>query len=499
MARLSRLLGDLKIELSRLRADREVGAVRTNSLEVSEGDAFICIKGTEHDGHDFICIAEERGASVIIAERMTPYLEEHPELDFVIVENTRLAAAHIWNELCGRPSERMRFIAVTGTNGKTSTTYFLREIFKRAGFNTGIIGTVKCISGDRVDIIGDSSVNSMTTPPPERLYPELQRMAEDGVELVFIEASSHALCQYRLDPIRFELAIFTNLTSEHLDYHGSMESYFKAKLRLLTLSECALVNIDDDWLRMLPGLSSIPTRSYSAFGNADFSARDVDLKIPDGGIAYTLFEHGIEHRIACPIEGSFTVYNTLAAVSAARLFGIPHEIICEAMAKAPQVPGRMERLSIPESLGFEVYIDFAHTPDALTLALKALRLRVTPPGRLIIVFGCGGDRDPSKRPIMGRIASRLSELAVITSDNSRSENPLSIILDIIRGISDRSVCRVAVKRRDAIIFALGEARCGDVVLLAGKGHEDYEIDSRGKHYFSERELVYETIEKAIKN
>ena len=494
MAKLSALLSRVKIKSARLAdPDREVGALCTDSFGVSEGDAFICVPGTQHDGHDFICIAHDRGASLIIAERMTPYLEAHDELDCVIVENTRLAAAQMWNELCGRPSDRMIFVAVTGTNGKTSTTYLMREIFKAAGYVTGLIGTVKCISGERTDIIGESGVNSMTTPPPEKLYPELARMADEGVEIVFLEASSHALSQYRLDPIGFELAVFTNLTPEHLDYHGTMENYFASKRRLLELSRTAAVNLDDEWFKNLAD-GSIPTVTYSAKRDADFRAVNSSCRIGgESGISYTLVENGAHYPITCPIPGEFTVYNTLAAATAARLFGIKPGVIQKALAVCPQIPGRMERLEIPERLGFEVYIDYAHTPDALERALGTLRHRRSEDGRLIAVFGCGGDRDKSKRPVMGRIAAQLADLVIITGDNSRTENPRSIIFDIVHGIPDRSRCRVIERREAAIRAALGEARPGDVVLLAGKGHEDYEIDSSGKHPFSEKSIVLDAL------
>lgn len=492
MAKLSVLLSRVKIRSARLSSpDMEVGALRTDSFAVTAGDTFICVQGTQHDGHDFICIAHERGASLVIAERMTPYLEAHSELDCVIVENTRLAAAQMWNELCGRPSDRMIFVAVTGTNGKTSTTYLMREIFRAAGFVTGLIGTVKCISGERTDIIGESGVNSMTTPPPDRLYPELARMADEGVEIVFLEASSHALSQYRLDPIGFELAVFTNLTPEHLDYHGTMENYFESKRRLLGLSRTALVNIDDEWFRTLAG-ESIPLATYSAEREADFRALGASCPIgSESGVSYTLSEGGRSYPITCPIPGEFTVYNTLAAAAAARLFGIKPDVIQSALANCPQIPGRMERLDIPTELGFLVYIDYAHTPDALERALETLRPRRGEGGRLIAVFGCGGDRDKSKRPVMGRIAARLSDLVIITGDNSRTENPRSIIFDIVHGITDRSNCRVIERREAAIKAALGEARVGDIVLLAGKGHEDYEIDASGKHPFSEKRIVFD--------
>lgn len=492
--KLSELVSNVEIIDSNLSSDPEINNLCTNSFEVEKGDVFIAVAGSEHDGHDFICIAHERGAVLIVTERMTPYLEKHSEIDFILVKSTRLAVSHMWNAFCGRPSDKMIFVAVTGTNGKTSTTYFLREIFNRAGYITGVVGTVKCFSGSRTDVIGESHVNSMTTPPPEKLYPELARMVSDGVEIVFLEASSHALAQYRLDPINFALAIFTNLTPEHLDYHGDMDSYFNAKLRLLKLSDCALVNADDKWMSRIVGYDDIPIKTFSVESNADFRAIEARCRIDFTGIAYGFSENASNIEIECPIEGKFMIYNTLAAASAARLFAVRPQVIKEALVSMPQIPGRMEHLSIPNDFGFEVYIDYAHTPEALKLALDTLKARKKPNGRIIVLFGCGGDRDSTKRPAMGRIASENSDLTVITSDNSRSENPRTIIFDIIRGIADRSNCCVIEKRECAINYALNELCKDDILLLAGKGHEDYEIDSFGKHSFSERDIVNDFIE-----
>lgn len=490
MARLSELLPESEIIGTNLDSDPEISGLCSDSFSVKPGGAFICLAGGSHDGHDFICVAVDRGASLIIAERLTPWLEKHPDTRFLLVRNTRRAESVMWNNICGRPSERMQYVAVTGTNGKTSTTCFMRGIFREAGFVTGLIGTVKCLSGDRTDIIGESDVNSMTTPPPDKLYPELKRMADDGVEIVFLEASSHALSQHRLDPLRFRLSVFTNLTPEHLDYHGDMEHYFEAKLRLLALSDCAAVNVDDNWMARITRCP-IPVTTYSVGGEADFTAKDARCLTDRHGVSYRLSEPGGEYEITCPIDGMFTVHNTLAAASAARLFGISPEVIQKALADSPQIPGRMEM--IDSGLGFDICVDYAHTPDALRLVLETLRAKLRRGGRLIAVFGCGGDRDRSKRPEMGRIASELADFAVITSDNSRSENPRAIIFDIIRGVGDRSKCRVVEKREKAIAYAISEARAGDIILLAGKGHEDYEIDSTGKHPFSERSVI----EKAL--
>ncbi|MCI8387317.1 MAG: UDP-N-acetylmuramoyl-L-alanyl-D-glutamate--2,6-diaminopimelate ligase [Clostridiales bacterium] len=505
MAGLARLLNGTTVVSARISStDFDYGALRTNSFDVLDGDVFICIKGGKNDGHDFICIAHERGAGLIICERVTDYLSEHTELDYVLVENSRLAAANMWNELCGRPSDKLTLVAVTGTNGKTSTTYFLREIFKAAGYKTGIVGTVKCLVGDETEIISeapDSHVNSMTTPAPERLYPELAHMVDEGVEIVFIEASSHSLSQYRLDPLHFAVGIFTNLTPEHLDYHGTMDDYFNAKKRLLDLCRVAVVNADDKYFSSLIPLKRLPMVSYSLLGengteygaDADFIARNQCCMI-DGGISYDLCEQGGDYHITCPISGEFTISNTLAAISAARLFRIKPDVIASALADCPQVPGRMERVDSPKPIDFEVYIDYAHTPDALEKAMLALKPHKRPGGRLCVLFGCGGDRDKSKRPLMGAAATSIADFTLITGDNSRSENPRSIICDILRGIDKTAEYKVIERRDDAIRYMISQARSGDVILLAGKGHEDYEIDSNGKHPFSEKDIVYKAIE-----
>lgn len=512
MAKLSALLRATEILSGNFDPEQvDSGNLRTDSFKVEPGDTFICIKGGKYDGHDFICVAHERGAGVIICEHMTEYLSAHSELKYLIVKNTRLADANMWNELCGRPSDRLMLAAVTGTNGKTSVTYFLREIFKAAGYKTGIVGTVKCMVGDEPEILTespDSNVNSMTTPPPCRLYPELRHMADEGVEIVFMEASSHSLAQHRLDPLRFILGIFTNLSPEHLDYHGTMEEYFNAKKRLLGLCGAAVINADDSYFGGMAESCPIPHVTFSSLStsnsqnaadnsatglSADYTAVNPRVA-PDGnGIMYDLLENGCLYRITCPIPGEFTVANTLAAVAAARLFKIKPETISSALANCPQIPGRMERLSLPEDICFDVYIDYAHTPDALEKTLKTLRAIKKPEGRLSVLFGCGGDRDKSKRSVMGHIATSLADFTVITSDNSRTENPRAIICDIMRGVDRSADYKVIERREDAIRYLIEHSGQGDIVLLAGKGHEDYEIDSSGKHKFSEREIVMNAV------
>lgn len=496
MAKLHELTRKVGITGTNLETlDTVCGMLRTSALECQSGDTFIAIKGERADGHDFICTAVEHGARLIVCEHITPYLALHPEIPYITVENTRLACAHMWNEQCGRPSERMILVAVTGTNGKTSTTYFLREIFKRAGYVTGIIGTVRCLIGDEVVALSDSkasNVNSMTTPAPEKLYPMLSRMADAGVEIVFMEASSHSLSQYRLDPLRFTAGIFTGLTQDHLDYHGDMESYYLAKRRLFSLCGVAIINGDERYAVRLANETVIPSVTYSAGGGtADYSAINAVFDGTDG-IAYTFRDKNEYRRMICPVAGRFTVANTLAAASCARLFAIKSEVIASALVDCPQIPGRMERVPLPAGCDFEVFIDYAHTPDALENVLHTLLAMKKPDGRLVAVFGCGGDRDKTKRPIMGRIATSLAGLTVITSDNSRSENPRAIICDILRGTADGADCKVIERREKAIEYVIENHRPGDVILLAGKGHEDYLIDAFGKHPFSETEIILGT-------
>lgn len=480
--------------------DIECGRICANSLKCGKGDTFIAIKGVHADGHDFICTAVQHGAALVVCERVTEYLADHPEIPYITVKNTRSAWAHMWNEYCGRPGDRLITVAVTGTNGKTSVTYFLREIFKRAGYVTGIIGTVKCFIGDRCEVLSDSadsSVNSMTTPPPDALYPMLEKMAAEGVEIVFMEASSHALVQHRLDPLRFTVGVFTGLTGDHLDYHGSMEEYYLAKRRLFSLCGAAVICGDSMYAERLSSEIPIPSVFYTVNSTVG-QYRAVDSVYSDpSGIRYTFCDKTERYDIVCPVAGQFAVPNTLAAASVARLFGIQPEVIAAALASCPQIPGRMERVGLPEDADFRVFIDYAHTPDALEKVIKTLLCFVEPGGRLVVLFGCGGDRDRSKRPIMGRIATSFADLTVITSDNSRSENPRSIICDIIRGTADGADCKVIVKREAAIRYVIENHRPGDVILLAGKGHEDYEIDHLGKHPLIEADVVREAAGRII--
>lgn len=505
MATVRELTRKIEITGTNLKSlDYPCGRLRTDPLACEAGDTFVAITGGRADGHDFISTAVSHGASLVVCERLNAYLRSHPEIPYVTVKNTRLALSHMWNEYCHRPSERLILVAVTGTNGKTSTTYFLRRIFSEAGYTTGVIGTVLCHIGDKTAVLSDtegSSVNSMTTPEPEKLYPMLERMADEGVEIVFMEASSHALAQYRLDPLRFTLGIFTGLTHEHLDYHGDMESYYLAKRRLFSFCGVALINADCPYADRLSSEIPIPSVTYSLKNRdeiAAYFAKDGKFNRPDG-IYYTFCDKNEYTDIYCPVSGEFMAENTLAAASAARLFAIKGQIIGRALESCPQIPGRMERLDVGEGADFSVFIDYAHTPDALEKVIMALKRLKSSEGRIVTLFGCGGDRDQRKRPEMGRIATSLSDLTVITADNCRTENPRGIIYDILRGVRRGAACKVIERRENAIKWVIENHRPGDIILLAGKGHEDYEIDGGGKHPFSEKEIVKLAVEGLSKN
>ncbi len=477
--------------------DITCGRLRCDSLKCEPGDTFVALCGGRVDGHDFISTAVSHGAKLIVCERINEYLSSHPEISYITVKNTRLALSHMWNELCHRPSDRLILVAVTGTNGKTSTTYFLRQIFKEAGYVTGVIGTVICHIGDKTAVLSDSSessVNSMTTPEPEKLYPLLERMADDGVEVVFMEASSHALSQYRLDPLCFTVGIFTGLTHEHLDYHGDMEEYYQAKKRLFSLCGVALINGDSEYAERLAREIPVPSVTYSlSKKDAPYFAADGDYDNIDG-ISYSFYDKNESNRLSCPVSGRFMAANTLAAASCARLFAIKPQVIAKALANCPQIAGRMERLPIGNDMDFTVFIDYAHTPDALEGALRTLRRFKKRNGRLVVLFGCGGNRDRTKRPIMARVATTEADLTIITGDNCRRENPRAIIYDILRGAAEGADCKVIEKREKAIRWVIENHQPDDIILLAGKGHEDYEIDGGGKHPFSEREIVLSAVE-----
>lgn len=468
--------------------DIDVKNICDDSRYVTEGSLFVCIKGDNFDGHEFVSDAIERGAVAIIVEHDISLSSNVP---LIKVRNSRLALSMALKTWYHDPGKNIRVVAVTGTNGKTSTVSILREIFRAAGYKVGVIGTLSCETDDGKIDLPDAGTHSFTTPDQIRLYSAISKMADAGVEYLFMEASSHALSQYRLDGIDIYLGIFTNLSVDHLDFHENMERYFFAKSRLFDISQISLFNVDDKYGRVLYD-TFCDCYSYGKREGSDFQAVDiVDRGV--GGIGYRLLSNFGNMDVCSPIPGRFTIYNTLAAAAGSILCGIDRDVIARAIANFSGVSGRMQKLDLSGAANFDVFIDYAHTPDALESLLLSVREFRKSGQRIITLFGCGGDRDRSKRKEMGRIATKLSDVTVITADNSRNEPIDEIIRDIMRGADREKSYKIIKNRKDAIIYALGIAQAGDIILLCGKGHEKYEIDGTGRHCFDEAEIVYTAV------
>ncbi len=469
-------------------ANCNIGGIRTDSRRVRAGDLFLCIRGLTSDGHQYVKQAIANGAVAVVAEKLDK--DECPSVPVIYTRDTRRAAAMLYDAWYGHPSQKLKIVAVTGTNGKTSVTHMLRAVFEGAMYQCGLIGTVDCYSGGRkLDIRSENPLANMTTPDPEELYRILSVMAEDGVEYVFMEATSHALALRKLDALTFEAAVFTNLTPEHLDFHGNMENYFLAKAQLFSRCKKAILNADDPYGKRLAEMAECPKVTCSVTGEADFAAEEVVDRGVDG-IAYIAVSRNLRFAVRTPIPGKFTVINTLQAVACATALGIAPSVIAASLGSLAGVAGRIERVRLGTVADFSVFIDYAHTPDALVNLLNTARGIRRSGQRVVLLFGCGGDRDASKRPIMGRIAAELADFCVVTSDNSRSESPADIISDIVSGMAGGRY-EVIPNRADAIDFVIREAQEGDIILLAGKGHEEYEIDKTGKHPFCEKQLAME--------
>lgn len=462
----------------------EITGISADSRRVREGYAFVCIRGEKHDGNSYIDKALLQGARVIVSER-----DDIARGITLKVDNARRALAEMMNALCGSPAERMKFIAVTGTNGKTSVSHILKHIFDTLHIPSELVGTLNSSSFSAKRGIGETN---FTTPHPEELYPMLRRMADAGVELVIMEASSHALSQERLAPIKFEAGAFTNLTEDHLDYHGTMENYFSAKLSLFDKCKLGVINTDGDYGERMARKAKCRTVTCSMSHAADYTA--TQKSSGREGISYVLGTSTGGMLVSSRLCGEFQIANTMLAIAIALELGYDGQKVAEAVKTVENIPGRLEALPIPEDCGFSVLVDYAHTPDALEKALASVR-KMTPGGRVIAVFGCGGDREREKRPKMCEIAQKYADTCIVTDDNPRSESPGRIIKDILSGASESTFPNVIPDRKDAILFAIASARVGDTILLAGKGHENYEIRADGTYPLDEREIVRETIEK----
>ena len=461
--------------------DTPVTGIAYRSDRVRPGDAFFCVRGFAHDGHDYAAEALARGAVAIVAERPVGA----GGVAQLLAPDTRVALALGSAAFYGWPSRSLSLVGITGTNGKTTTTYLTDSILRAAGHTTGLVGTVETRIGD------ERTPARRTTPESADLEALLARMRDAGVSAATMEVSSHAIDLRRIDGISFAVAAFTNLTQDHLDYHHTLEEYFSVKRRLFAEFEVGarVVNIDDPLGAELAHdlgadltVGRVPEADVRASAEVLTAAGSTfDLMTPEGSV-----------HVRLPLAGAFNVSNALVAAGCALALRVDLPSVVRGLDSAPQVPGRLERVDAGQA--FSVIVDYAHTPDSLEKSIRAVR-DVTD-GRVIVVFGCGGDRDPEKRALMGAAAGRSADHVIVTSDNPRSEDPVGIILQIEDGLREASASfEVEVDRRSAIAAALGQATDGDTVLIAGKGHEDYQIFADRRIHFDDREVAREEIER----
>ncbi len=460
----------------------DIKGITYDSRQVEPGYLFVAIRGFKADGHEYICQAYERGAAAVVMERKA-FLP--PGMAWAMVRDTRYALAALSTRFYGNPSVKMKMIGVTGTNGKTTTTNLLATVLRATGCKVGLIGTIHNKIGDRVLPV------KHTTPESTDLQRLFSDMYKEDVKTCVMEVSSHALALHRVDGCDFDVTVFTNLTQDHLDFHRDMEEYLKAKIKLFRGlaapsekkgTKYAVINTDDTYAPQFIKAADGTVCTYGIKNPADVWAKDI--KMDAGGVSFTVDGKWGKCPLNLKITGLFNVYNALAAYTAAAVLEVPPKIIKEVLENTRGVPGRFELVGVGQD--FAVIVDYAHTPDGLDNILKTARQLAK--GRLITVFGCGGDRDRTKRPLMGGIAARSSDYVLITSDNPRTEDPLKIIDDIEAGV--RPVAKgsytVEPDRRRAIRLAVGMARAGDVIVIAGKGHEDYQIIGSQRLPFDDR-------------
>ncbi len=463
--------------------DCEITNVTQDSRMIEEGCLFVCIKGGTFDGHSAAREALEKGAAAVLVQ-VDLGLDRQ-----IITDDTRAVYSSVCANFFGNPAGNLKLIGITGTNGKTTTTFLMKQILESAGKKVGLIGTVQNMVGSEI------YPAKFTTPDPYELQKLFSLMVKAGCEYCVMEVSSQALAQGRVNGLEFEVAAFSNLTQDHLDYHKTFENYFEAKRILFKHCKTAVTNADDP--NGLKIVADFPCKvvTYAVNTNeADFVAKNVKFK--PNGVEYDLVCELIG-KVHCPIPGRFSVYNSLCAASVAVTLGIEFGTVLDAVSKSSGVKGRIEVVPTPGT-DYTVIIDYAHSPDGLENIITSLREIAK--GRVVTVFGCGGDRDKTKRPKMGKIAAELSDYCVVTSDNPRSENPSMIIKDILEGMKGVSTPYTVVEnRKEAIRWAMENAHKDDIILLAGKGHETYQILPTGTIHFDEREAVAEILNDLNKN
>lgn len=460
--------------------DTEVLSLSADSRKIEQGALFFCIRGIRVDAHEFAPQAIKAGAAALVVER-----ELDVDVAQIVVSDARLAMNYIAQAFYGHPARSMKMVGITGTKGKSTTCFLIKSILQKAGYKVGLIGTIMTMIGER------RLPADLTTPDPIELQRLLREMADEGVDIVTMEVSAHALALNKLDGIVYDAVAFTNLSHDHLDFFGTPEKYFAAKCRLLTpeFARYALINGDDEHAASIADDLKLPHERFAIREKANIYAGNIEFD--PRGLSFTLhFHKRYELDIDLQLSGLFNVYNSLCAAAVCDALGVKPRFIKEGLEAVANVPGRMEVLDT--GTPYQVILDYAHSPDALDNVLRAVRQFTK--GRLIAVFGCGGNRDKEKRPIMGRIGADLADYCVLTSDNPRGEDPMAILAAIEEGARpEGKPYSVIENRREAIRHAMSIARDGDVVVLAGKGHETYQEIMGEKHPFDEKVVVQELL------
>jgi len=462
----------------------EVTGVTDDSRRVHGGEVFVAVSGLHRDGAAYAAAAVAKGAVLVVCEYSID------GLPCLAVSNARAAFARLSAAFWEHPEKAMTLIGITGTNGKTTTAAMLAHILRTAGRRVGLVGTVgHSIDGEPLSIKSGNALANMTTPDPGELYRLLAMMRDRGADAVVMEVTSHALALSKVEPLFFERAVFTNLTPDHLDLHGDMERYFGEKCKLFMRCEKAIVSLSTPYgARLASFCKNVVTLGEHNLKNTNSTA---------DGVSFTLLQAAAPLTVQIPIPGTFIIENGALAALTALSLGVPPGTVRSALGSFAGVPGRMERVA-RNPLDIRIFIDYAHTPDALEKLLLSARAFRRQGERILLLFGCGGDRDKSKRPEMGRIGSRLSDFLILTSDNCRSEKPSAILADILKGVDKERPYKVIEDRAKAIAFAIAAARPGDTVLLAGKGHEKYEIRGDRRLLFDEKAIAQAAVEKRLR-
>jgi len=482
--KLSKLLKNTKYNILSGSTDIDINGMSIDSRKIQKSNLFFCITGFNVDGHNFIDAAVKNGAVAIVVEKDIKKI--YKGITVVKVDDTREAISQICNIFYDYPSKKFNLIGITGTNGKTSSTYFMESILKQHNCNVGVIGTIETrINGNKVKFDFATS----TTPDTIELNQLFVKMISEKVDNVVMEVSSHALELEKVDCCDFDIAIFTNLTQDHLDLHKTMENYCNAKARLFKMCKYGIINADDKYSHKIIEQSNCEITTFSIDNESNLKAKNIEYNMDN--VKFTVNINNKDVDFILNVPGRFSVYNALGVIAAALKMNIPIDVIQKGISSVKGVPGRIQ--NIKNNKGFNVIVDYAHTPDGLENIIKAVREFTN--RKVITVFGCGGDRDKKKRPIMGNIAAKLSDYTIITSDNPRSEEPIDILKDIevaVKNVTDNY--EMFVDRKEAIFKAIKIAKKGDSVIIAGKGHEDYEIFKDKTIHFDDAETAKEALE-----